>query len=185
VHAEAEAVAAAAGLGYPVAVKLLGPMHKSEVGGVRLDVADAATVVSIVRELLPRGEGCLIQPMIGGVEVLVGAIRDPVLGPFVVVAPGGVHAELYRERAMRPAPVTAAEAEGMLAEMSALGALLAGYRGRPAADRAALVDAVVRVSRLAAALGDRLAELDLNPVIVGRDGTGATAVDARIFLEER
>jgi hypothetical protein len=118
--------------------------------------------------------------MVEGVEVLVGALRDPALGAFVVLAAGGIHAELYGARAMRPAPLDREEAHGMLAETTALAALLAGYRGRPAGDREALLDVVVRVGALAAALGPRLRELDLNPVIVGADA--ATVVDARIVL---
>ncbi len=180
VRSEGEARAAAGRLAYPVAVKLLGPLHKSEAGGVRLGVADPETLVAAVRELIPRGEGCLIQPMVEGVEVLVGSLRDAALGPFVALAPGGVHAELYRERALRPAPVALLEAEAMLGETPALAALLAGYRGRPAADRRALLDTVVRVGALAAALGPRLAELDLNPVIAG--AAGALVVDARVIL---
>jgi acyl-CoA synthetase (NDP forming) len=181
VASEAEAAAALGGLVFPVAVKLVGPLHKTDVGGVRLGLRDADAVRRAVRELLPRGEACVIQPMLDGVEVLVGAIRDPALGPFVVLGPGGVHAELYGERAMRPAPVGAAEAEAMLAEVPALAALVAGYRGGPAVDRAALLDAVVRAAILAAGLGPRLGELDLNPLIVGRDG--AAVVDARLVLE--
>jgi acyl-CoA synthetase (NDP forming) len=180
VRSAADACAAAAGFGYPVVVKLLGPVHKTEAGAVRLGLPDAAAVLAAVRELLPRGEACLVQPMLDGVEVLVGALRDPVLGPFVVVAPGGVHAELYGERAMRPAPLSRREAESMLAETPALAALLAGYRGRAPGDRGALLDLVVRASELAASLGPRLVEVDLNPVLVGR--AGATTVDARIIL---
>jgi acyl-CoA synthetase (NDP forming) len=167
-------------LGYPAVVKLLGPLHRTDVDGVRLGLADREAVRRAVRELLPRGEGCLVQPMLDGVEVLIGAVADPALGAFVMVAPGGIHAELYGERAMRPAPVDPAEAAAMLDECRALGALLSGYRGRPPADRAALAGAVAAVSRLAAGLGRRLLELDLNPVIVGP--RGATAVDARIVL---
>lgn len=181
VCSEAEARAAVARLGYPVVVKLLGPLHKTEAGGVRLGLRDAEAVLNAVRELLPRGDGCLIQPMLDGVEVLVGALRDPVLGPFVVLAPGGVHAELYGERAMRPAPLSPVDAEAMLAETPALAALLAGYRGRAPGDRRALLEVVVRSSELAAGLGPRLVEIDLNPVMVGRGG--ATTVDARIILE--
>ncbi len=177
-----EAEVAAAGLRYPAVVKALGPLHKTDADGVRLRLPDLDAVVAAVRELGPRGEGCLIQPMVEGVEVLVGALRDAGLGPFVVVAPGGVHAELYGERAMRPAPIGVTEAEEMLAEMPALAALLRGYRGRPPADRAALADAVVRLSALAVALGRRLGELELNPLIVGPEGAGATVVDARIVL---
>lgn len=182
VRTEAEARAIAARLAYPVAVKLLGPLHKTEADGVRLGLLDEAAMIAAVRELLPRGGACVVQPMVDGVEALVGAIGDPALGPFVLVAPGGVHAELYAERAMRPAPVGREEAGAMVGECRALAALLAGYRGRPAADAAALATVVARVSALAAALGPRLAELDLNPVIVGR--RGATVVDARVALAE-
>ena len=185
VRTEAEARAASAGLRYPVAVKLLGPLHKSEADGVRLGLGDAEAVLRAVRELAPRGEGCLVQPMLGGVEVLVGALRDPALGPFVVVAPGGVHAELYGERAMRPAPVGRGEAEAMIAECRALSRLLAGYRGRPPADRRALAETIARTSALAAALAPALVELDLNPVIVGPERAGAHVVDARLILKNR
>lgn len=182
VRSEGEAREVVTTLAYPVAVKLLGPVHKTDGGGVRLGVPDAEGVLAAVRDLAPRGEGCLIQPMIRGVEALVGALRDVALGNFVVVAPGGVRAELYRERAMRPAPVNPAEADDMLAETPALGALLAGYRGEAAADRAALADTVVRLSEVAAALGPRLGEIDLNPVIAGPEGAGTTVVDARVVL---
>jgi hypothetical protein len=101
----------------------------------------------------------------------------------VVLAPGGIHADLYGERAMRPAPLSRLDAEAMLAETPALAALLAGYRGRAPGDRGALLEVVVRASELAAGLGPRLAEVDLNPVMVGRGG--ATTVDARIILEAR
>jgi acetyltransferase len=181
VRSEAEARAAVAGLGYPVVVKLLGPLHKTEAGGVRLGLPDAAAVLTAVRELLPRGEACVIQPMLDGVEVLVGALRDPVLGPFVILAPGGIHADLYGERAMRPAPLSRLDAEAMLAETPALAALLAGYRGRAPGDRGALLEIMICLSELAAGLGPRLAEIDLNPVMVGR--AGATTADARIILE--
>jgi len=184
VRTEAEARAVAGSLVYPVVVKLLGPLHKTESGGVRLGLSDPGTVVAAVRELAPRGEGCLIQPLLVGAEVLVGAVRDPALGPFLVVAPGGIRAELYGRRAMRPAPVTPGAAEAMLAEVTALDAELRGFRGGPAGDRRALADLVARVSLLVADLGPRLVELDLNPVVVGPEGAGAVVVDARIVLAE-
>jgi acyl-CoA synthetase (NDP forming) len=183
VRDEAEARAAAPGLAYPVAAKLLGPVHKTDVGGVRLDLAGPDAFLAAARELLARGEACLVQPMVAGVEVLVGAVRDRELGAFVLVAPGGVQAELYGERAMAPAPCDAAGVEALLRECRALDARLAGYRGGPGADRPALVRAVVRASELAAALGPRLASFDLNPVIVGPPGRGATVVDARVILD--
>ena len=184
VRSEAEAREVAGRLAYPVAAKLLGPLHRTEADGVRLGLGDAEAMVAAVRDLAPRGEGCLVQPMVKGVEVLVGAVRDPVLGPFVVIAPGGVHAELFGQRAMRPAPVSPEGAEAMLSEVPALDRLLRGFRGQPSSDRRALTETVARASVLAAGLGSRLVELELNPVIVGPEGAGTTVVDARVILEE-
>jgi acyl-CoA synthetase (NDP forming) len=180
---EADARAAGPGLRYPVAVKVLGPLHRTDVGGVRLGVRTYEELVAAARALWPLGEACLVQPMVRGVEVLVGAWRDPELGPFVMVAPGGVRAELYGERAMAPAPCDEATAEGLIRECRALDALLRGYRDGSAADRPALVEAITRAAALATGLGPRLAALDLNPVIVGPVGMGATVVDARIVLD--
>ena len=178
-----EARAVAPGLLYPVAVKALGPLHRTEVGGVRLGVSTPEELVAAVRMLRPLGEACLVQPMVEGLEVLVGAVRDPELGTFVMVAPGGVRAELFGERAMAPAPCDEATAGRLIVECRALDALLEGHRGDTPGDRAALVDAVTRAAALAAGLGPRLAALDLNPVIVGPVGAGATVVDARIVLD--
>jgi ATP-grasp domain len=180
---EAEARAAGPGLRYPVAVKVLGPLHRTDVGGVRLGIRAHEDLVAAVRALWPLGEACLVQPMVEGVEVLVGALRDPELGAFVLVAPGGVAAELYGERALAPAPCDADTAERLIQECRALDAILRGHRGAPLADRASLVETITRAGVLAAALGPRLAALDLNPVIVGPAGTGATVVDARIVLD--
>jgi acyl-CoA synthetase (NDP forming) len=183
VRDEDEARRAAPSLRYPVAVKVLGPLHRTDVGGVRVGVATLADLVAAVRALRPLGDACLVQPMEEGVEVLVGALRDPELGPFVLVAPGGTRAELYGERAMAPAPCDAVDAEALVRECRALDALLGGYRGQPPADRLALVETITRTAALAAGLGPRLVALDLNPVIVGPAGAGATVVDARIVLD--
>jgi acyl-CoA synthetase (NDP forming) len=183
VRDETEARRTAPELRYPVAVKVLGPLHRTDVGGVRLGVSTPEELVAAVREIRALGEACLVQPMIDGVEVLVGALRDPELGPFVLVAPGGVRTELYGERAMTPAPCDEAGADALLRECRALDALLGGYRGGPPADRQSLVETVTRTAALAAALGPRLEALDLNPVIVGAPGDGATIVDARIVLD--
>jgi acyl-CoA synthetase (NDP forming) len=184
VRDEAEASAVAPRLRYPVAVKVLGPLHRTDVGGVRLGVSTPDALLTAVRELRPLGEACLVQPMVDGVEVLIGAFRDPELGPFVLVAPGGVRTELYGERAMAPAPCDREGAEALLHECRALDALLDGHRGAPPADRAALADTIVRTSGLAAALGPRLDALDLNPVIAGAASAGGAAiVDARIVLD--
>ena len=151
-------------------------------GGVRLGVATPEDLVAAVRELRPLGEACLVQPMIDGVEVLVGALRDPELGSFVLVAPGGVRAELYGERAMAPAPCDEAGADALVRDCRALDATPRRLPGGPPADRKSLVATVARTAALAAALGPRLDALDLNPVIVGAAGGGATIVDARIVL---
>jgi hypothetical protein len=100
-----------------------------------------------------------------------------------MVAPGGVRAELYGERAMAPAPCDQVAAEQLISECRGLDALLQGHRGAPAADRASLVDAIVRIAALAAGLGSRLAAIDLNPVIIGPVGGGAMVVDARIMVD--
>jgi len=178
-----EAQEAASRLTYPVVVKALGPLHRTEVGGVRLGVSGLGELLDAVRAVRPLGEACLIQPMIEGVEVLVGALRDAEFGPLVMLAPGGVQAELYGERALAPAPCDADAAERLIRECRALDALLRGYRGGPAADRASLVETITRAAALAAGLGPRLVALDLNPVIVGPPGVGATVVDARIVLD--
>jgi acyl-CoA synthetase (NDP forming) len=183
VRDEDEARAAARDLRYPVAVKVLGPLHRTDVGGVRLGVATREELLAAVGALRPLGEACLVQPMLEGVEVLVGALRDPELGPFVLVAPGGVRAELYGERGMGPAPCDEAAAEELIRGCRALDALLDGYRGGSPADRPALVETLTRVATLAAGLGPRLGALDLNPVIVGPAGAGATVVDARLVLD--
>jgi acyl-CoA synthetase (NDP forming) len=182
VHDVEEARAAAARLTYPVAVKVLGPLHRTEVGGVRLGVSRLDELLDAVQALRPLGEACLVQPMIEGLEVLVGGLRDPEFGPLVMVAPGGVRAELYGERAMAPAPCDTDTAEGLIRECRALDAVLQGYRGSPHADRASLIETVARAAALVAGLGPSLAALDLNPVIVGPPGHGATVVDARIVL---
>lgn len=183
VRDEAEARAASPRLRYPVAVKVLGPIHRTEVGGVRLGVPGLRELVAAVRDLRPLGEACLVQPVVDGIEVLVGAWRDPALGPFVMVAPGGVRAELYGERAVAPAPCDAATAERLIRECRALDALLRGHRDGPPRDRAALVETITRAAAVAAGLESRLAALDLNPVIVGGLGAGAVVVDARIVLD--
>ena len=119
----------------------------------------------------------LVQPMTEGTEVVVGGLRDPVLGPIVMVGLGGVLVELLGDVAFRLAPVTAGEARAAIASLRGAG-VLAGARGRPAADLDALAATVVAASRLIAAVPE-VSELDLNPVLAGQDG--AVAVDVRVI----
>ena len=169
----AAARAAADALGYPVVLKTAMPAiaHKSEAGGVRLNLADGDAVEAAYADLAERlGPRALVMPMAnGGAEAALGMKRDAQFGPLVILACGGVLIELLGERACRLAPVDAAGAGEMIDELR-LARLLAGYRGAPPLDRAALTEAIVRFSQLVQVLGDSLAEVDLNPVLVGRDG---------------
>ncbi len=189
-----EAVRHAASLGGPVALKIeaLGLAHKSDVGGVLLDLKDAAAVragfVQIIAALparTPQAEiaGVLVQEMVPpGIEMLLGLVHDAALGPAIAVGFGGVFVELLADVAYRLPPIDAIEAQAMLRELKAY-RLLGGLRGRPAADEAALVALVVRLSWLAADLGHVIAELDINPLIVQVAGKGACVADAWARLQ--
>jgi acetyl coenzyme A synthetase (ADP forming)-like protein len=170
-----EAVAAAAELGYPAVLKTgLAGVHKTERGGVALDLRDEQAV----REAAERiGPPFIVQPLVrGGVELLLGTVEDPVFGPLVALGPGGTLAELIGDATFRLAPLTDADAQELVTHGKG-GLLLAGYRGSPPADTRAVMDVVLRVARLADDL-EEVAELDLNPVIAGPDG--CVVVDARV-----
>ena len=133
-----EAVAAAAELGFPVVVKTAAPgAHKTELGGIALDLADEAAVRAAAERI---GGPVIVQPMIsGGAELLAGVVQDPVFGPLVAFGPGGVLAELIGEAAFRIAPLTDVDAEELVTGGKA-GRLVRGFRGAPPADAAALAD---------------------------------------------
>ncbi|MPZ58974.1 MAG: CoA-binding protein [Rhizobiales bacterium] len=177
---------------YPVAVKVLSAeiAHKSEVGGVVLDVpvGDALpTVIQRLQETVSRRCGIridrvLVQPMIAGLgEVLVGYRVDRDAGPLVMLAAGGIHAEIYRDRVLRLAPVDFAEAQAMIGEVWAM-RMLEGFRGKPAGDLEALARTIVKFSQLAALDNPVVAEAEINPLIVHRKGEGVTAVDALVRI---
>jgi acetyl coenzyme A synthetase (ADP forming)-like protein len=175
-----EAVAAARDLGFPVVVKTAAAgAHKTEVGGVALDLADEQAV----REAAERiGGSVIVQPMIrGGAELLAGVVQDPVFGPLVAFGPGGVLAELIGEAAFRIAPLTDVDAEELVTSGKA-GRLVRGFRGAPPADHAALADLVLRLARLGEELPE-VAELDVNPVLGLPDG--CVVVDARVRVQRR
>ncbi|MEE8545198.1 MAG: acetate--CoA ligase family protein [Alphaproteobacteria bacterium] len=181
VEGEAEALAAAAGLGYPVVLKTAAPevLHKSEVGGVALGLADAEALAGAYRDLAAaHGARALVQAQAPpGVEVLLGVVNHEPFGAMVTVALGGVLVELFEDQVTLVPPIAAEQALGALARLKGH-ALLRGYRGRPAADIGALARAIERLGVLAVALGPLITELDVNPVIVGPDG--ALAVDALV-----
>ena len=177
-HSADEAIEAAAALGHPVVVKTAAAgAHKTESGGIALDLADADAVRAAVTRI---GPPVIIQPMIrGGAELLAGLVQDPVFGPLVAFGPGGVFAELIGDAVFRIAPLTDVDAEELVTTGKA-GRLVKGFRGAPAADVASLVDLVCRLSRLGNDL-PALAELDLNPVLALPDG--CIAVDARARVQ--
>jgi len=174
-----EAVDAARELGFPVVLKTAVPgAHKTEQGGVILDLGDEEAVRAAAERL---GGPVLVQRFVrGGTELLAGALQDPVFGPLVAFGPGGVLAELIGEARFRLAPLTDLEAEELVHAGKA-GQLVAGFRGAPPADEAALVDLVLRLSLLADDLPE-VAELDLNPVLALPDG--CFAVDSRVRIAD-
>ena len=186
-----EAARIAAAFGGPVAVKLCAPgvLHKTEVGGVVLDVSNEAearrayeTVTSQARATDPaiRIEGVLIAPMVtGGVETIIGIRQDPTFGPVVMFGLGGTLVEVIDDVSFRVAPFGEAEAHRLVAETRA-GAVLRGARGKGPYDVAALVAALARLSVFAAQHGDRIDSAEINPFVVLPEGRGAIALDAVI-----
>jgi hypothetical protein len=166
------AVGAAGELGYPVAVKLAGAaVHKTDVGGVWLDVRDESKLHEAFTAVCAAGADraeVLIQPMVAaGVELIIGAIQDRQFGPVVMVGAGGVLTDLVSDRRFRLAPIAPSDIDQMLGGLR-ISRLLDGYRGQPPVSRTALTDLLVRVSALADDL-PAVAELDLNPVICRGD----------------
>lgn len=183
VRSTADAVAAARAIGFPVALKaeVAGVVHKLDAGAVVLGLTSVAAVQRAVREFRrrfgPSLHGIMVQRMgAPGVELLVGAVRDPAFGPLVVYGTGGTDAELYGDQQLRLAPLTDAQAAELV--RAPRGArLLEGGRGRAPADIAAVTDILGRISQVVADLPD-IAEIECNPVIARPDG--ARAVDARV-----
>jgi acyl-CoA synthetase (NDP forming) len=188
-----EAVAIATSIGFPVAAKLSSPLitHKTEIGGVKLSLADASAVRQAFLDITAvagravandAAAGVLIQPMIaGGVETMMGVAQDPLFGPLVAFGLGGVHVEILGDVGFRLAPLTDRDVDELLHGIKGY-RLLQGYRGHPAADLDALRDLLLRLSRLADTVPD-VAELDLNPIIALAPGLGCRIVDARIRVK--
>jgi acetyltransferase len=179
-----EAVVAAERMGYPVALKRVAPdvVHKSDVGGVALNLPDADAVRDAFHGIVEDGEKAFVQGMAPeGLEVIVGAQRDRQFGPLVMFGLGGVYVEVLEDVAFRLAPLSGGDAREMIAETAA-GKLLDGVRGQLPGDVEAVVDAIRRVGQLMAD-SPEVSEIDLNPLIVGEAGEGAWAVDVRIVLD--
>ncbi|MEU0105006.1 acetate--CoA ligase family protein [Streptomyces sp. NPDC006251] len=187
VTSAAAAVRAAGLVGYPVVMKASGARiaHKTELGLVKIGLTSASQVRDAYRELtdIARYEGVpldgvlVCQMVEQGVEMVVGVTQDELFGPTVTVGLGGVLVEVLRDTVVGVPPFGEEQARDMLAGLRGR-ALLDGVRGRPPADRDALVEVVLRVQRMALELGDRLAELDINPLMVLPQRQGAVALDA-------
>ncbi|HXD85140.1 MAG TPA: GNAT family N-acetyltransferase [Urbifossiella sp.] len=187
-----EAVAAAGQLGFPVAVKLASRkvIHKTEAGGVRLNLTDADQVRTACREILGAVmthseagamEGLIVQPMLfGGIEVMAGITHDPLFGPLVACGFGGIFVEILADVQFRVAPLTDRDASEMLRDLRGF-RLLEGYRNHPPADIAAIEEALLRLSRLAEELPE-IDEIDLNPIFAFSPGAGCQIADARIHV---
>ncbi|MSP82970.1 MAG: CoA-binding protein [Alphaproteobacteria bacterium] len=181
-----EALAAAQAIGYPVALKLLNRAlsHKSDVGGVVLDLGDDPALRGAFATMVDNrhfaGHALVQEMAAGGTELIVGARFDPDFGALILIGFGGTLVELVGDVRVALAPLAPAEAEGQLRALK-LWPILAGARGRPPADLAALAGAISRVSWLVADLGPRLSELDVNPLLAREDGV--LALDGRARLE--
>lgn len=181
---EDDAVTRAAAIGRPVVLKVISPsaLHKSDVGGVVLDVEGEGPVRAAFRQVtaaVPDPEGVLIQEFVpGGHEVLIGMVEDPNFGPLVVFGLGGIFVELIGDVAFRISPLTDLDADDMIQSVKSA-RLLEGYRGAEPGDVVAVKDALLRVSAMIEDLPE-VVEMDLNPVKVGTPGAGVRVVDARI-----
>jgi acyl-CoA synthetase (NDP forming) len=172
-----DAVRAASDLGFPVVVKTAEPgVHKTEIAGVALDLADA----DAVRDAATRiGPPVIVQPMLAGnAELLAGLVQDPVFGPLVAFGPGGRLAELMGEAQFAIAPLTDVDARELVAGGNAA-RLVEGFRGAPPSDGSALADLLLRLSRLGEDLPE-IVELDLNPVLALDEGYVALDARARV-----
>jgi acyl-CoA synthetase (NDP forming) len=190
-----QAISAAQQFGFPVVMKILSPdiIHKSEIGGVLLDIADPDAVRSGFDLLLHRAnaaapsariEGVLVAKQLkGGVECILGIHKDPVFGPMAMFGLGGIFVEVLKDVVFRRCPFGPDTAEAMIRSIKGA-PLLLGVRGRKQADVKALADMLSRLSAFAVAAGDRLQSIDLNPVFAMPEGQGAFAVDAVIEVAE-
>ncbi len=190
-----EAVEIAHKIGYPVVLKIASPdiLHKTDVGGVKVGLENAEQVRDAFELMIYRAQrylpqahlwGCLVQQMVpaGGLEVLIGMIRDPQFGPLVTFGLGGIYVETLKDVTFRIAPFPVQSAENMLTEIRAH-AILDGVRGEPPVDKAAIIDTLLRIAQLVQDFPE-IVELDINPLMVYPKGQGAIAIDMRLVLSK-
>jgi acetate---CoA ligase (ADP-forming) len=189
-----DATAAATALGFPVVLKVQSPdvLHKTEVGGVKLHLGDAAAVSAAYDAILAsvkkhktdaRIEGVLVQKMAPkGHELVVGMVNDPTFGPIMMVGLGGVAVELFGDVVHAPAPLSVPEAAALIGRLKSA-KLLQGFRGAPAVDVNPAAELIATLSQVAIANKDRIQEMEFNPIILHGDGTGVSVADALVVLK--
>ena len=179
------AIEAAEKIGYPVVLKALGIAHKSEVGALRLGLGNADAVAAAAAGLGQLSPRLYVEKMIAGTvaELLVGVTRDPKFGLVLTLGSGGVLVEMLRDARTLLIPASRDEVEDAIRGLRSA-PLLRGFRGRPAADVAAAVDAALAIQAFARANAERLVELDVNPLLLGPDRDSVVAADALIVIEE-
>jgi len=187
-----EAAEIARQIGYPVAMKIASPdiLHKTDIGGVRLNIQNDEEVrnyfdLLIYRTMRYMAEaeiwGCLVQDMVsGGREVILGMNRDPQFGPLLMFGLGGIYVEVLRDVTFRLAPLSREDAEEMVAEIRGY-PLLRGVRGQRAADIEGIIDTLLRISQLVTDFPE-VVELDINPLLVRDEGQGVVGIDMRLVL---
>jgi acyl-CoA synthetase (NDP forming) len=178
-----EAAAAAEAVGYPVVVKALGLTHKTDVGGVRLNLGSADEVSAAVMEMSGLSESYLVEKMVDGVvaELIVGVARDEQIGPYLLVGGGGIMVEVMKDSASLLMPTTRERVLHALGQLKCA-PLLDGFRGAPPADLNAAVDAILVVAGMVENDPSAIIELDINPLMLLTEGQGVVAADALISL---
>jgi len=196
VTSEDEAVEKAAAFGYPIVMKIVSPdiLHKSDAGGVKVDIKNEDEVRDAYHTILENAKaykkdadihGILIQEMAPwGTETIVGSINDPTFGPTVMFGLGGIFVEVLKDVTFRVAPISEKEAHMMLDGIRGA-PILDGVRGEAPRDKKALVDVLSRYAFMITDLGDEIKESDANPILVYEEGKGVKVVDARIILTDK
>jgi len=193
---EEEAVKLAKEIGFPIVMKIVSPdiLHKSDAGGVKVNLKDEASVRDAYSTILKNAKnykadadihGVAVQEMAPwGTEVILGSVNDPTFGPTVMFGLGGIFVEVLKDVTFRVTPVSPSEAEQMINEIKS-SAILAGARGEAPRDRKAMADTVVKYSTMIHDLKDEIAESDANPVLLYAEGEGLRVADARIILKKK
>ena len=193
---EDEAVKLANANGYPVVLKIVSPdiLHKSDAGGVKVNLKDEAGVRSAYQEILKNAKAYKADANVHGIavqhmapwatEIIIGSINDATFGPTVMFGLGGIFVEVLKDVTFRVAPIAEAEAAAMLDEIKSA-PILDGVRGESARDKAALADVLAKYAFMVADLADEVKESDANPVLVYEKGDGVKVVDARIILKDK